>query len=642
MTITHTFIQELQDLTAKPPFSDKFWEDFSSSDGTPTFQNFLDKYAQYNTKSLSLEQKAAISNVFWELVQDCGTPIIEEGLEGSAKVYFLFPREDLLDRQEPADESGSKKHLYLQGDFHGYGSTDGRQLLSEIEGTGIMCRADIIPIDAIVVYKFIQVEPSFCGKKPEPELPRFFNEDLVPISSNKVSFPEIQQVPYKDKYSRHLSPYPGFEDIECVFRVNIEPTKAQIPGEQVDWPSLLSNDDHKRKKHFTYNTTLYSDKDGDLHHISEAEITDKYNDELYFANGYNIELRDIDTFEDLDISKLKENPCLIKDKSTGKYKIWGCLEKTWQLTDIDSSAISYIWEHNATVFITVTDPIFDILKEGHTPYLPYANFTRDIQVFTPSSGQTDNLILINDGIPYLLTGIIENFEKLVEKGDLSPNTALVFVHILPGLIQTLSEDDKTDFAEDPSFDVEGMGVRMIDYKYKVDQYANFIEQKLFPQLVENDVCVPEGSQNRVMLGSSLSGTASIYIGLQYPNLFGEIISQSPSPDNRSILSTIPVHKRTGRNIHLSCGVFEHPNYAASNDNFEYAEELSDRFNIRLAPGLHGHQFIAWNESLDKSLPNTLAKSREVCHQYRNAVDTIRSYDSFKEDVEKNSDVGNKL
>lgn|GEM_PF-493812 len=257
----------------------------------------------------------------------------------------------------------------------------------------------------------------------------------------------------------------------------------------------------------------------------------------------------------------------------------------------------------------VTKKYNDDLVNSSDPTSPYAHFTRDIHVFKPVSGHVDDVMVINDGIPYLITGILDNFEKMVDEHKLSPNTALVFVHALPGLKAILSEQEKEVYDNDPSANLDGMGERLIDYKHGIEQYAAFIADKLLPQLkLNHEINIPDDPSHRIMIGSSLSGTASIYMGLQHSDLFGAVIAQSPSPDNRGILSRIPREMRSGRNIYLSCGEFEHPNYAASNANLEYAKELADKLDIVLHQGAYGHQFIAWNEALEQALPHILLQN----------------------------------
>ncbi|OGT47831.1 MAG: hypothetical protein A3E83_03135 [Gammaproteobacteria bacterium RIFCSPHIGHO2_12_FULL_41_20] len=530
MTIAQKFIKKLQDATGNESLPVQFWGDYSSHDGIPTFQDVLDKYAEY-CRDLSAPQKEAMSKIFWEQIKSIGTPIIEDNLtsDNTCNVYFLFPKDNISESEEKKD--GTKKDLYLQGDFHGYGSTEGRQRLLELPDTGIMWHKDSMPRESIIVYKYIQVEPSHRGKKPVPELSPFFNDEegLTPCSTNTAIFPEIPQSVCSDEYSTHTSPYPGFDSPERVLRVSADSKHAHISGRPINWPSLLSTETPTDTRHFVYHATLYSDQAGDLLR-NEASVTKQYHDDLHYS-----------------------------DQTTS----------------------------------------------------PYTNFTRAIQVFKPASGKIDDIIVVNDGIPYLITGILDHFEKMVNENKLSPNTAFVFIDALPGLKTTLSAEAAIAFDKDPSTNLPGMGVRLIDYKHGIDQYIDFIANKLFPQLIK-EISIPDDPSHRVIIGSSLSGTASIYIGSR-PDLFGAVIAQSPSPDNRAILSKIPRAMLTERNIHLSCGTFEHPDYAAANSNVEYAAELSRKLGIPLHTGAHGHQFVAWTEELERSLPDII---RQIDHGAR--------------------------
>lgn len=597
-------------------------------------------------------------------------------LKDISPVLSIFP--EAKDKKEPATKEQletitsltghtCKKDLYLQGDFHGYGSVDGRQWLLELEDTGIMMHRDPIPKNAILTYKYIQVEPSHRGKTPEPESPPFFNKDkeFVPLGTKATKFPDIPQLECGDEYSTHTFPY-YFDTPERILRVSAYSKDAHIQGKAIDWPCLLSTKtpNPSNTRHFVYQATLYSDKDGDLKpQPDKAEITEQYHYDLYYSNGYNLSLQVVPSFSKLDTTTLGEKPYLIKDEEQGKYKIWGCKEGTWQLTDIeltdkdieptdkdialtntDSLKIPRKWEQNQTVFVSVTDAIFNTLKEDHTPYLPYADFTRNIQVFKPASGQTDDIIVVNDGTPYLITGILDHFEKMVAEKKLSPNTALVFINPLPGLKTTLSDEAAEAFNEDPSAKLPGMGVRLIDYKHGIDQYIDFIDKKLFGQLKENGIKVPDKS-HRVMIGSSLSGTASIYIGSK--DLFGAVIAQSPSPDNRAILSKIPGEKLTGKNIYLSCGEFEQPKFAAANDNLAYAMELAEHLGKKedLHVGPHGHQFISWNAGLEEALPAihlTLDTKEKNTHTLMQAQDTVVMPVFTNADIKKPETVHDKI
>lgn len=534
---TGAFVRGLQKATGKEPLPIKFWDNYSEKN-TYTFQNVLDKYAEYY-KNLSLpQQQEAMSQLFWEQIKAIGTPIIEERLDSNQEcnVYFLFPKDKLLVSTDSNPQETVKNDLYLQGDFHGYGSIDGkdgqeaqdcRQQLLEFEDTGIMMRKDSIVKNAILTYQYIQVEPNYQGTAAQPECPPFFtqNKEFEPLPTKDSEFPKISKIECEDEYSTHASPYffPGM--LEKIVRVNTDTKEAHIQGKTIDWSNLLrtTTPDSNNTNNFVYHDAFYSNKDGDLQRC-EALVTEQYHDDLRSLSP------------------------------------------------------------------------------------PYSEFTRAIQVFKPSSGQIEDMIVINDGIPYLITGIMEHFEKMVAEKKLSPNTALVFINPLPGLETTLSKEEKNAFYQDPSAKLPGMGVRCIDYKHGIDKYTDFIANKLFPQLTDTDkgITVPDVN-HRVMLGSSLSGTASIYIASK--DLFGAVIAQSPSPDNRAILSTVPIEKLTGKNIQISCGEFEQSKFAAANNNLSYAEELAEHLGTEPLIRPHGHQFVSWNEELENSLPQVLHQMR---------------------------------
>ena len=153
MTIAQDFIKKLQDATGKEPLPQKFEGDSSCR----SFGDFLKIYAGYYGALSTPQQKKAISELFWEQVKAIGTPIIEDSLDSEleCEVYFLLLKENLAGSTEAP---GTKKDLYLQGDFHGYDSTDGRQKVTELADTGIMLHRNTMTKDAVLTYRYIQLE----------------------------------------------------------------------------------------------------------------------------------------------------------------------------------------------------------------------------------------------------------------------------------------------------------------------------------------------------------------------------------------------------------------------------------------------------------------------------------------------------
>ena len=207
------------------------------------------------------------------------------------------------------------------------------------------------------------------------------------------------------------------------------------------------------------------------------------------------------------------------------------------------------------------------------------------------------MIIINDGMAYLLTNAFERIEKLKKDGKIPANCAVIFVGVLPGL----KKDHELVGA---SSKLAGMGERTLDYHVYVDEYVKFLTQQLFPFLKEKNIQIPDDPAKRTLIGSSLSGTASLYMGLKYPEHFGNIVAQSPSPTNRDLIESMSNVRKKSRkiNIELSCGKFEDSKQYAKNGNLEFMRSLSELLDVTGHEGLHGHQFEAWTVDLERSLP----------------------------------------
>ena len=540
-----TMLQALSDelnLEVFPNVSNQFMHEMhyqiSKLDGVPEYPvsygiSFSDAITAYNNyyQSLSQAQQTQVAKLFWGNIKKIGTPIIEpiSGNNKECNVFFLLDKTQLAGSEE---NPGAKKDLYLQGDFHGYDSTEDRSRVTELSGSGIMLKQSKMPTDAIVTYRYVQLEPSLRGKSPEehhgseviPPMPEsFFRPEqgnqttatTIPVGTPNASqkfWGEATQI--VDENTRHRPHYFEQPGAERIFRVNSEPKRAHLLGEAVNWSGLLSRPQGSPQRHFNFQHTLYSKVTGDIQEAdNQTHRADAGPNELFSESGQ------------------------------------------------------------------------------------YSDCTRAIHVFTPSSGKIDNLVIVNDGLAYLSMGAMDKYNQMVEEGALSPNTAFVFVMPLPGLKQTMEIND-------PKANLPGMGERTIEYEHGIDEYAHFLGDKLLPYLNNLGIEVPTEPENRVMIVSSLSGTAGVYIGSKFPGLIGSVIAQSPSPSSRQILQNIvdeyePSQPRA--QIHLSCGSFEQPGFA-DNTNLPFAHELADRLNLDLHVEEHGHQHLAWSEELTQSLP----------------------------------------
>lgn len=225
-----------------------------------------------------------------------------------------------------------------------------------------------------------------------------------------------------------------------------------------------------------------------------------------------------------------------------------------------------------------------------------AEFRRIMHVFAPP-GKLDQLVIINDGPGYLLVNTADRIEKLKQTGAISEQCAVVFVGTLPGL-------EKDHELTSELSKMQSMGIRTIDYLNHVDEYVEFLTQQLLPYLADNGLEIPHDSTKVTIIGSSMSGTASLYMGLRYPEHFGNVIAQSPSPANRQLIESLDhLSDRARRvNIDLSCGAFEDATQYAKIGNLEFMRSLETPLAVKGHAGLHGHELHAWSPDLERSLP----------------------------------------
>ena len=89
-------------------------------------------------------------------------------------------------------------------------------------------------------------------------------------------------------------------------------------------------------------------------------------------------------------------------------------------------------------------------------------------------------------------------------------------------------------------------------------YGQMLVEELKP-FVAHHYRTLAGAENCGMGGSSLGGLVSLYLGMRYPDIFGNLAIMSPSVwwHNRAILRTVAqIRRRTGQKIWLDIGTSE--------------------------------------------------------------------------------------
>lgn len=241
--------------------------------------------------------------------------------------------------------------------------------------------------------------------------------------------------------------------------------------------------------------------------------------------------------------------------------------------------------------------------------------TRSVTVFAPRNVKIDYLIIFHDGNGYMLTGAIECIDTLIGKAEVPKNTAVICINTLLGLIEKYKEQSPKEFAE-------AANPRAIEYGTKIDDYVTFIGNALKQLGYDN---VP--AKNITLIGGSMSGTASLFIGLKYKEKFGNVIAQAPSYSNRIILFDLVKQRKQDKelgksddlttNIKLSCGKFDSLEFA-QNLNLANTQELAEILGSQNKPlPIHtgnynyGHTSCCWAQELTEMLPILYHQQREL-------------------------------
>lgn len=141
-------------------------------------------------------------------------------------------------------------------------------------------------------------------------------------------------------------------------------------------------------------------------------------------------------------------------------------------------------------------------------------------------------------------GLDELAEELISTGQIEP---LIIVGIYNAGTKRMAEYT-------PVRDKRGRGGR-------AKQYAKLIIRDLKPFIDSEYRTLPD-TQNTALGGSSLGGLVTVYLGLEYPNVFGKLIVMSPSVwwANRAILREVRrVNNKSPQKIWLDIGTREGAN-----------------------------------------------------------------------------------
>jgi len=243
------------------------------------------------------------------------------------------------------------------------------------------------------------------------------------------------------------------------------------------------------------------------------------------------------------------------------------------------NADEHIWvnERNETLKgkIDIHNSKSDILKNE-----------RDIRIYTPSNytkeNEPYNLLVLTDGLEYLDISAKKILDNLINDNKIPPTIA-VFI----------DSNDK----------------RMTELMCNED-FSSYVVEEVLPWVREHYNVTTDPSKT-VIGGLSLGGLTASFMGLRYPNVFGNILSQSGSywykrediddPEKRNwIARQFKNIDKLPLNFYLNVGILENPQMYDSNQTLKEVLE-SKGYPVSYEEFKSGHDYLSWGETLATGL-----------------------------------------
>src|SRR5579872_3968943 len=124
MPIAKEFFEKLKHLSENEPLLAIFLKEYMHDSDELSFKAILNAYEIYFGELIKSGDKNKLSQHFWEIIDSLKLPLIEIKDDGSAQVYFLYRKKENYGND-----------LYVQGDYHGYGSTQDSRKFKRIGAT---------------------------------------------------------------------------------------------------------------------------------------------------------------------------------------------------------------------------------------------------------------------------------------------------------------------------------------------------------------------------------------------------------------------------------------------------------------------------------------------------------------------------
>lgn len=292
LTLKSLFMTPVQRLTQAVK------EAFPDFQAEGAFEQFMDAYKRLHTK-LSAEQQSQLSAVYWKTIAEIGTPIVEEIDADNVKVHYVYPAKDL---------DTETNYLYIESDFHGFGTTLERQLMHKQGETDVMHRSDVMPKDAVSTYCYREVGKEY-GHHPRVHFQpseanpaaggkSFFSEEALELLSKGASPPDgaFSKPTLSDPYAKNTASAIGFMPpwLSTVV-ANKDNDISPLGLTQINWASILGGQSDELS-HLTHKQTFLC-TNTEIHKYDVRDSDEYASRPMNQDEGY---LRAVNVFEPAD------------------------------------------------------------------------------------------------------------------------------------------------------------------------------------------------------------------------------------------------------------------------------------------------------------------------------------------------------
>jgi enterochelin esterase-like enzyme len=227
-----------------------------------------------------------------------------------------------------------------------------------------------------------------------------------------------------------------------------------------------------------------------------------------------------------------------------------------------------------------------------TTYYSYnLSNTRQIKVYTPPSYESSSAsyptVLVHDGLEYVdLAKMPTILDNLIAGNLIEPVIAL----FVPPIFRT------------PEYETQDQA-----------DFTDFITEEIYPWL-DQRFRTKTTAADRAVIGSSLGGNISLWLGLTEPEIFGNIGAFSPyiEGDIRQIMNNGSVY--SGK-VYMNHGIYDHLNLIHESVDFAVPVMEDKGYDYIYAEYPEGHSYYFWRAYLADALiyffPGTVSDVKEA-------------------------------